>query len=237
MENLQGKIQGNMQTIKQADGGAKLDYFNTHNTTCATLGPAQGAEYKCLPEQVNNPPRRAQALLPDPPADSGTGRFETQMIGPRTRLNLSSHKTLPRAEEQARQPCLGAPQAETAAAWVTESSARADCWFKQQAAEGMASYACLQPEWWGAASVSTPQGVMDSKTQPRADVNVSPDVDLSGAGSPKVKTPVHTVAVYDQSLPPRAAVTFSQVITQPAGLKDATPKPLESVAYWNVKIR
>jgi len=50
MENLQGSIQGNMQTIKQADDGAKLDYFNAHNTTCATLGPAQGAEYKCLPE-------------------------------------------------------------------------------------------------------------------------------------------------------------------------------------------
>jgi len=52
MENLQGKIQGNMQTIKQADDGAKLDYFNAHNTTCATLGPAQGAEHKCLPELV-----------------------------------------------------------------------------------------------------------------------------------------------------------------------------------------
>jgi len=63
----------------------------------------------------------------------------------------------------------------------------------------------------------------------RAEVDVSPDVDLSGAGSPKVKTPVHTVAVYDQYLPPRAAVTFSQVITPPAGLKDATPKPLEAV--------
>jgi len=70
---------------------------------------------------------------------------------------------------------------------------------------------------------------MDFKTQPRADVDVPPDVDLSGAGSPKVKTPVHTVAVYGQSLPPRTAVTFSQVITPPAGLKDATPKPLEAV--------
>jgi len=56
--------------------------------------------------------------------------------------------------------------------------------------------------------VSTPQGVMDSKTQPRADVDLSPDVDLSGVGSPKVKTPVHTVAVYGQSPPTRAAVTF-----------------------------
>jgi len=79
----------------------------------------------------------------------------------------------------------------------------------------------------GAASVSTPQGVMDSKTQPRADV--SPDVNLSDADSPKVVTPVHTVAVYGQSLPPRAPVTFSQAITPPAGLKDATPKPLETV--------
>jgi len=75
--------------------------------------------------------------------------------------------------------------------------------------------------------VSTPQGVMDSKTQPRADV--SAEVDLSGADSPKVNTSVHTVAVYGQSLPPRAAVTFSQVITPLAGLKDATPKPLEAV--------
>jgi len=149
------------------------------------------------------------------------------MIGPRTGLNLSGHETLPSAEEQARQPWLGAPRAETAAAWVAESSARADRWFKQQAAEGRASDACLQLERWGAASVSTLQGVMDSKTQPRADM--SPDVDLSGADSPKVNTPVHTVAVYDQSLPPRAAVTFSQVITPSAGLKDATPKPLEAV--------
>jgi len=194
---------------------------------------SQGAEHKCLQEQVirdsHSPPRRAQALRPDPPADSGTGRFETQMIGPRTRLNLSGHETLPREEEQARQPWLGAPRAVTAAAWVAESSARADCWFKLQAAEGRASDACLQPEWGGAASVSTPQGVMDSKTQPRADVDVSPVIDLSGAGSPKVKTPVHTVAVYGQSLPPWATVTFSQVITPPAGLKDATPKPLEAV--------
>ena len=68
-----------------------------------------------------------------------------------------------------------------------------------------------------------------SDAQPRADADVSPDVDLSGAGSPKVKTPVHTVTVYGQSLPPRATVTFSQVITPPAGLKDATPKPLEAV--------
>jgi len=154
------------------------------------------------------------------------------MIGPKTRLNLISHETLPRAEEQARQPSLGAPWAETVAAWVAESSARADCWFKQQAAEGRASDACLQLEWWGAASVSTPQGVMDSKTQPRADVDVSPDVDLSGAGSPKVKTPVHTVVVYGQSLPPRTAVTFSQVITPPAGLKDATPKPGFLAKIW-----
>ena len=35
--------------------------------------------------------------------------------------------------------------------------------------------------------MSTPQGVMDSKTQPRADV--SPDVDWSDADSPKVDTP------------------------------------------------
>jgi len=151
------------------------------------------------------------------------------MIGPRTRLNLSGHETLPRTKEQALQPWLGAPRAVTAAAWVAESSTSADFWFKQQAAEGRASDACLQQEWWGAASVSTPQGVMDSKTQPRVDADVSPDVDLSGTGSPKVKTLVHTVAVYDQSLPPRAAVTFSQVITPPAGLKDATPKPLETV--------
>ena len=194
---------------------------------------SQGAEHKCLQEQIirdsHSPPRRAQALRPDPPADSGTGRFETQMIGPRSRLNLSGHETLPRAEEQALQPWLGAPRAVTAAAWVAESSASADFWFKQQAAEGRASDACLQQEWWGAASVSTPQGVMDSKTQPPVDVDVSPDVDLSGTGSRKVKTLVHTVAVYDQSLPPRAAVTFSQVITPPAGLKDATPKPLETV--------
>jgi len=62
--------------IKQADEGARLDYFNAHNTTCTTLGPAQGAEHKCLPEQVirdsRSPPRRVQALWPDPPADSGT---------------------------------------------------------------------------------------------------------------------------------------------------------------------
>ena len=68
---------------------------------------------------------------------------------------------------------------------------------------------------------------MDSKTQPRADV--SPDVNLSDADSPKVITPVHTVAVYSQSLSPRVAVTFSQAITPPAGLKDATPKPPEAV--------
>ena len=110
---------------------------------------------------------------------------------------------------------------------MAKISARADRWFKQQAAEGRASDACLQLEQWVSASVSTPQGVMDSKTQPRADV--SPDVDLSDADSPKVNTPVHTVAVYGQSLPPRAAVTFSQAITPPAGLKDATPKPPEAV--------
>jgi len=75
--------------------------------------------------------------------------------------------------------------------------------------------------------VSTPQGVMDSKTQSRVDV--SPDVDLSDADSPKVNTPVHTVAVYGQSLPPRVAVTFSQAITPPAGLKDTTPKPPDAV--------
>jgi len=66
--------------IKQADEGARLDYFNAHNTTCTTLGLAQGAEHKCLPEQVirdsHSPPRRAQALRPDPPSDSGTGRYE-----------------------------------------------------------------------------------------------------------------------------------------------------------------
>ena len=65
---------------KQADEGARLDYFNAHNTTCTNLGPAQGAEHKCLPEQVirdsHSPPRRAQALRPDPPVDSGTGRYE-----------------------------------------------------------------------------------------------------------------------------------------------------------------
>jgi len=125
---FQGKIQGKIQTIKQADDGARLDYFNAHNTTCLTLGPAQGAEHKCLPEQVtrdsHSPPRRAQALRPDPPADFGTGRFKTQMIGPRTGLNLSGHETLPSAEEQPRQPWLGAPRAETAAAWVAESSAK-----------------------------------------------------------------------------------------------------------------
>jgi len=80
MEYLQGKIQGKIQTIKQADDGAKLDYFNAYNTTFTTHGPAQGAEHKCLPEQVirdsHSPPRRAQALQPDPQADSGTGRFE-----------------------------------------------------------------------------------------------------------------------------------------------------------------
>jgi len=81
---------------------------------------------------------------------------------------------------------LGAPRAVTA--WVAESSARVDCWFKQQAAEGRASDACLHQEWWGAASLSTPQGAMDSKTQPRAEVDVSLDVDLSGAGSSKVKS-------------------------------------------------
>jgi len=58
---------------------------------------------------------------------------------------------------------------------------------------------------------------------------VSPDVNLSDADSPKVITPVYTVAVYNQSLPPRVAVTFSQAITPPAGLKDATPKPPEAV--------
>jgi len=110
---------------------------------------------------------------------------------------------------------------------VAERSARADRWFKQPLAEGRASDACLQLEQWGAASVSTPQGVMDSKTQPRADV--SPDVNLSDDDSPKVITPVHTVAVYSQSPSPRAAVTFSQAITPPAGLKDATPKPPETV--------
>jgi len=34
---------------------------------------------------------------------------KTQMIAPRTGLNLSGHETLPSAEEQARQPWLGAP--------------------------------------------------------------------------------------------------------------------------------
>jgi len=34
MEYLQGKIRGKMQTIKQADDGARLDYFNAHNTRC-----------------------------------------------------------------------------------------------------------------------------------------------------------------------------------------------------------
>ena len=58
---------------------------------------------------------------------------------------------------------------------------------------------------------------------------MSSDVNLSDADSPKVITPVHTVAVYSQSLPPRAPVTFSQAITPPAGLKDATPKPPEAV--------
>jgi len=132
---------------------------------------------------------------------------KTQMIAPRTGLNLNGHESLPSAEEQARQPWLGAPRAETAAAWVAERTARADRLFKQQAAEGRASDACLQLETgavgsrisppqmrWGAASVSTPQGVLDSKTQPRADG--SPDVDLSDADSPKVNTPIHTVAVY-----------------------------------------
>jgi len=42
--------------------------------------------------------------------------FKTKMIGPRTRLNLSGHETLPSAEEQARQLWLGAPQVETTAA-------------------------------------------------------------------------------------------------------------------------
>jgi len=69
-----------MQTIKQADDGGRVDYFNAHNTTCTTLGPAQGVEHKCLPEQViqdsHSPPRRAQAFQTDPPADSGTGHFE-----------------------------------------------------------------------------------------------------------------------------------------------------------------
>jgi len=148
--------------IEQADEGARLDYFSAHNTTCTTLGLAQGAEHKCLPEQVirdsHSPPRRAQALRPDPPADSGTGRYEASansttlgtlggthlglgwcpsgclfpedevsfqvyeaidinlMIAPRTGLNLSGHETLPSAEEQARQPWLGAPRAKTAAA-------------------------------------------------------------------------------------------------------------------------
>jgi len=46
---------------------------------------------------------------------------KTQMIGPRTRLNLSGHETLPSAEEQTRQLWLGAPRAETAAAWVAEA--------------------------------------------------------------------------------------------------------------------
>jgi len=148
------------------------------------------------------------------------------MIAPRTGLNLSGHETLPSAEEQAHQPWLGAPQAETAAAWVAERSARADRWFKQQLAEGRSSDTCLQLEQWGAASVSTPQGVMDSKTQPRADV--SPDVNLSDADSPKLITPVYTVAVYSQSPPPRAAVIFSLAITPPAGLKNAKPKPPEA---------
>jgi len=80
MEYLQGKIQGKTHTFKQADDGVKFDYFNAHNTTCTTLGPAQGAEHKCLPEPVirdsHSPCRRAQALRPDPTADSGTGRFE-----------------------------------------------------------------------------------------------------------------------------------------------------------------
>ena len=57
---------------------------------------------------------------------------------------------------------------------------------------------------------------------------MSPDIDLSDADSPKVNTPVHTVGVYGQSLTPRA-VTFSQTITQSAGLKDVTPKPPEAV--------
>ena len=108
---------------------------------------SQGAEHKCLQEQVirdlHSPPKRVQALLSDPPANSGTGRFETLMIGPRTRLNLSGHETLPRAEEQTRQPWLRAPRAVTTEAWEAESSARVDCWFKQQVAEGRASDACF----------------------------------------------------------------------------------------------
>jgi len=61
------------------------------------------------------------------------------MIALRAGLNLSGHETLPSAKEQARQPWLGAPRAETAAAWVAEKSAKADRWFKQQLAEGRAS--------------------------------------------------------------------------------------------------
>ena len=80
LEYLHGKIRRKMQTIKQADDGARIDYFNAHNTTCTTLGPAQGAEHNCQPEQVirdsHSPPRRAQALRLDPPVESGTGRFE-----------------------------------------------------------------------------------------------------------------------------------------------------------------
>ena len=94
MEYLQGKIQGKIQTIKQADDGAKLDYFNAYNTTFTTHGPAQGAEHKCLPEQVirdsHSPPTRAQALQPDPPADSGTGRFEVSASSTTLGLNTNS---------------------------------------------------------------------------------------------------------------------------------------------------
>ena len=39
MEYLQEKIQGKIQTIKQADDGTRLDYFNARYTTCTTLGP------------------------------------------------------------------------------------------------------------------------------------------------------------------------------------------------------
>ena len=117
----------------------------------------------CFPCFPSSPPQVYEAI--------DINLSKTQMIGPRTGLNLSGHETLPSAEEQARQPWLGAPRAEPAAAWVAERSGRADRWFKQQLAEGRASDACLQLEQWGAASVSTPQGVMDSKTQPRADVS------------------------------------------------------------------
>jgi len=49
---------------------------------------------------------------------------KTQMIGPRTGLNLSGHETLPSAEEQAR---LGVPLAETATAWMAGSAAGGNC--------------------------------------------------------------------------------------------------------------